>query len=136
MPEHAARLAAVLTLVENLDGAEITEDALARGVLLVKHYQSEALRLFHAAKINPDLKLAMQLRDWMLRSWTDPNISLPDIYQRGPNAIRDRDTALRVVSVLEKHGYLVKVEGSALVRRERRRDVWRIVSKEGALGEG
>jgi Protein of unknown function (DUF3987) len=136
MPEHAARLAAVLTLVEDLAAAEITEDALARGVLVVKHYQSEALRLFHAGNINPDLKLAMQLRDWMLRSWTAPNISLPDIYQRGPNAIRDRDTALRVVSVLEKHGHLVKVEGSALVRRERRRDVWRIVSNEGALGEG
>jgi hypothetical protein len=136
MPEHAARLAGVLTLVENLAADEITEGALARGIMLVKHYESEALRLFHAAKINPDLKLAIQLRDWLLCSWAEPNISLPDIYQRGPNAIRDRDTALRIVSVLEKHGYLVKVEGSALVRREKRREVWRIVSKEGALGMG
>jgi hypothetical protein len=84
------------------------------------------LRLFQGAKIDRDLRLAAQLLDW-LASWGDPNVSLPDIYQFGPNAIRDRKTALRLIGVLEKHRNLVKLPGVTTVKGERRRDAWLIV---------
>jgi hypothetical protein len=126
LPEHAARLAAVLTLVEDPAAAEVTPDFMAHGIVLAEYYSGEALRLFQGAKIDRDLRLAAQLLDW-LGSWGDPNVSLPDIYQFGPNAIRDRKTALRLVGILETHKNLVKLPGITLVKGERRRDVWRIV---------
>src|SRR5947209_13270021 len=46
LPEHAARLAAVLTLVRDIDTGEITLDEMAAGIVLAQHYAAEALRLF------------------------------------------------------------------------------------------
>jgi hypothetical protein len=129
MPEHAARLAAVLTLVENPAAAELTADVMARGVLLARYYASEALRLFQGSKIDRDLRVATQLLEWLLNSWSEPNISLPDIYQTGPNAIRDRKTALRLVGILVQHGHLLKLPETTIVRGKRRREAWRIVSE-------
>jgi hypothetical protein len=129
LPEHAARLAAVLTLVEDPDATEVSQEFMDRGIALAEHYSSEALRLFQGAKIDRDLRLAVQLLDW-LASWGDPNVSPPDIYQCGPNAIRDRKTALRLVGILETHRNLVKLPGTTLVKGERRRDAWRIVPED------
>jgi hypothetical protein len=126
LPEHAARLAAVLTLVEDLTATEVAAELMARGIVLAQHYSSEALRLFQGAKVDRDLRLAAQLLDWLV-SWGDPNVSLPDIYQSGPNAIRDRKTALRFVGILETHRNLVKLPGNTIVKGERRRDAWMIV---------
>jgi hypothetical protein len=48
-------------------------------------------------------------------------------YQFGPNAIRDRKTALRIARILETHGNLVKLTGRTNVKGEHRRDAWLIV---------
>lgn len=130
LPEHATRLAAVLTLVEEPAAVEITQEFMARGITLAEHYSSEALRLFQGAKVNRDLKLASLLLDWLRSRWDDQHVSLPDIYQCGPNAIRDRATALRLTHILETHGHLVKLPGVTLVKGERRRDAWLIVPED------
>ena len=127
LPEHAARLAGVLTLFENPDAREISPESMARGIVLAQHYAGEALRLFQGAKIDADLRHAARLLDWLHHSWNEANISLPDIYQRGPNSIGSRKLALHLVEILETHGWLVKVPGGAVVGGEPRRDVWRIV---------
>jgi hypothetical protein len=129
LPEHATRLAAVLTLIENPAASEISQELMARGIVLAQHYSSEALRLFQGAKIERDLRLATKLLDWLV-SWGDPNVSLPDIYQSGPNAIRDRKTALRLVGILETHRNLVRLPGGALVKGVRRREAWLIVPED------
>jgi hypothetical protein len=128
-PEHAGRLAAVLAMVADPSTSEICQDFMAHGITLAQHYVSEALRLFQGARVDRDLRLAVLLLDW-LSSWGERNISLRDIYQFGPNAIRDRKTALRVVQILEAHKWLVKLPGSTVVNGERRRDAWRIAAEE------
>jgi Protein of unknown function (DUF3987) len=127
LPEHAGRLAGVLTVFENPGAHEISQDFMARGIMLAQHYAGEALRLFQGAKIDADLRHAARLLDWLHHSWNEANISLPDIYQRGPNSVGSRQTALRLVKILETHGWLVKIPGGAVVGGEPRRDVWRIV---------
>jgi hypothetical protein len=59
--------------------------------------------------------------------WTEPAISLPDIYQRGPNAIRDKATATKLVGILVDHGWLHKIEGGAVIAGHHRRDAWKII---------
>jgi hypothetical protein len=54
-------------------------------------------------------------------------VSLPDIYQRGPNSIRDKTRARRTASILEDHGHLVRVPEGGVVDDTFRREVWRIV---------
>lgn len=128
-PEHAARLAAVLTLVSDLSANEITEESMANGIILMQHYLSEALRLFQGAKVDRDLQLATMLLDW-LRAHGISQISLPEIYQSGPNPIRDSRTALRIVGLLENHRWLIRLPKNTVVAGERRRLAWQIIPED------
>jgi Protein of unknown function (DUF3987) len=127
LPEHAARIAAVLTLVCNIDAGQIASVEMEAGIALADHYAAEALRLFGASRVNTDLRLAQRLLDWLLHQWGEPNISLPDIYQRSLNAIGDKATASKLVGILEEHGWLVKLPQGAVVAEQHRRDAWRII---------
>jgi hypothetical protein len=127
LPEHAARLAAVVTLVSDIHAAEIGTYQMQAGIALAEHYTGEALRLFGASRVNADLRVAQRLVDWLLHKWGEPAISLPDIYQRSLNAIGDQATARKIVDILVDHGWLVKIPEGAIVAGQRRRDAWRIV---------
>jgi hypothetical protein len=123
LPEHAARLAAVLSVVTDLDVAAISADEMRAGICLAEHYAAEALRLFGAARTNAELLLAKRLLHWFQHQWKEPAISLPDIYQRSLNAIRDQAAARK----LEEHGWLVRIPGGTVVAGQRRQEAWRIV---------
>ena len=127
LPEHAARLAAALTLLQNIDAGEVLAVGMEAGITLAEHYAAEALRLFGSSRINANLLLAQRLLDWLLGTWDEPAISLPDIYQRSLNAIGDKATATKLVGILEDHGWLVKIPEGAVVTGQRRRDAWRII---------
>ncbi len=127
LPEHAARLAGALTLVRAIEVGEIGVDEMAAGIVLAQHYAAEALRLFGASQISADLHLAQKALDWLLHQWREPAISLPDLYQRGPNAIREASTARKIVTKLEEHGSLIRIPGGAEIASVWRRDAWRIV---------
>jgi Protein of unknown function (DUF3987) len=127
LPEHAARLAAVLALVRDIDAGEVSAAEMAAGIELVQHYVAEGLRLYGASRVSGRLREAQRLLGWLLTSWPEPQISLPDIYQRGPNAIRDKVTASELVGLLVEHGWLVPLPGGAIVAGVRRRDAWGIV---------
>lgn len=126
LPEHAARLAAVLALIADPETGNVSPELMANGITLAQYYAAEALRLFEAGQINSDLLLAQKLLSW-LRSRTEAAISLPDIYQGGPNMIRDKASAARIVGVLEDHGWLKRIEGGADVGGHHRRDAWNII---------
>ena len=127
IPEHSARLAAVLAIVSDPQGDAIVSEQMEGGINLAQHYLSEALRLFEASQISGDLRLAQRLQTWLLLVWDEPLISLPDIYQYGPNAVRDKQTATKLVRILEDHGWLIREKSGGVVRALRRRDVWRTI---------
>jgi hypothetical protein len=127
LPEHAARIAAVLALVRNLEIGEIDEATLSDGINIAQHYAAEALRLIGASRQNPHLVLAQKLLTYLQNSWSAELVSLPDIYQRTLNAIRDKATAIKLVQTLGDHGWLVRVPDGAVIGGQRRRDVWKIV---------
>lgn len=125
--EHAARLAAVLTLVEDIHAAAIGGCEMLAGITLAEHYVAEALRLYEGSHVSADLRLAQRLLEWLLRQWTETAVSLPDVYRRGPNAIRSQATARKMVTILEEHGWLQKIQDGAVVAGQHRREAWRIV---------
>jgi len=129
LPEHAGRLAGVLRAVEDLDAAAASEADFANGIILAEHYAAEALRLNEGARIRAKLRQAQQLLDWLHDEWMEEYVSLPDIYQRGPYAIRDQATARGLVHELEEHGWAVRVVQGAVVAGQRRREAWRIVKR-------
>lgn len=129
LPEHSSRLAAVLALISNIEASALKAEFAANGIILAEHYSAEALRLFEAGQVSPELALAQKLLNWLRGSWEEANVSLPNIYQTGPNAIRDKTTASRLVGILEDHGWLRRVVGGAEVAGHFRRDVWAILKE-------
>ena len=129
LPEHAGRLAGVLRAVEDLDAEAACEADLERGIILAEHYAAEALRLSECARTRAKLRQAQQLLDWLHDEWLEEYVSLPDIYQRGPYAIRDQATARNLVRLLEEHSWAIRVAQGAVVAGQRRREAWRIVKR-------
>jgi hypothetical protein len=98
--EHAARIAGVLTLARDIEAGDIVATEMAAGVDLAQHYAAEALRLDGGSRVSTELRLARRALDWLLQHWPEQAISLPDLHQRGPGAIRDNKTARQVVTIL------------------------------------
>lgn len=126
--EHALRLAGTLALIDNIDAAYISPEHVKSGIILARFYLTEAHRLFQTAKTNPDLVLAEKVLAWLgTRECPDKHlVSLPDVYQFGPNAVRDKATAGRILRILSDHGWVRLVEGGAEIDGKKRRDVWEI----------
>jgi hypothetical protein len=129
LPEHAARIAAVLTLVDNIDTPRIDRETFERAVSLATYYTREALRLFEAGYASPELRRAEELRKWLLQH-DAPHIGLAEIYQNGPKTVRDAATARAAVAVLVDHGWLTPVVGSAKVKGKNVREAWSIVKED------
>jgi hypothetical protein len=117
--EHAARIGGVLALVENLSAAEISNHNIQSGIAIVQFHLGEALRLFNTSADNPDLLLAETLLAWARIRGKPVYPGL--IYQYGPNAIRDKATTERIISLLVDHGWFRPIAGGAEIDGRKRR---------------
>jgi hypothetical protein len=129
--ENAVRIAGVLTVVAG--GQVIQEQEMSDAIYIAEHYLAEALRLFQSSRVQRDLQVAQRALRW-IKEQDDSEFSLPDLYQRGPRPIHDKATAIKIVSILEDHGYLDKVDGGKVINEVFRRDVWRLAT--GVKGNG
>jgi hypothetical protein len=122
MAEHAARLAAAMTLFENITATDIPGELMVGGIKLAQFYASEALRLFEAGHINPDLLLAQKLLDWLQRDGAPEVVSLRDIYSDGPNPIRGVEKAEKIIRILINHGWIKEEKTTS---KDKRREIVR-----------
>jgi hypothetical protein len=97
LPEHAARIAGVLTLIDHVAAPSINVETLQRAIAIAEYLASEALRLFDARMASPAIRLAETLLTWLQTKWSEPFTGLKMIYQFGPNLIRDAEAARRAV---------------------------------------
>ncbi|WP_041299977.1 YfjI family protein [Hyphomicrobium sp. MC1] len=127
--EHATRLAGILTVYADLNAREIDRETMERGFDLATYYAQTALRLRNAASVNAELVEADQISQWMRDKWKaagERYISVTDLVQHGPNAIRDTTKAGRIISILEQHRHLRSIEGPREIKGKTRRKVWEI----------
>lgn len=127
--EHAARIAAVLTIFQNPDATEIDIEYMEAGIAIAQYYLGEALRLFHASNDDPLLILAEECFSYGMDK-TSGVIGLRNLYQFGPNAVRSKDKATRIVQVLESHHRAVRIKGGAVISGTRNRDAWKLIPLE------
>jgi hypothetical protein len=106
--EHAARIAGVLTIVEDRQASEIGMSAMRGALQLIEWYLKEALRLQRAARTDTRLLRAQLLLEWM-QAREEAVISFRDILRVGPNAIRTKAAADDAVAVLIDHNWIEEV---------------------------
>lgn len=124
--EHALRMAAILTLVEDLRAQNISKQKMQSAIELVHFYLSEALRLFSVGSINPDLLQADKLLRWFHNRNTE-YVHIGQVYRYGPNSLRDKDSAKKIIKILEDHGHLYPVSGGMVLDGAHRNRVWQVI---------
>ena len=106
---------------------------MAAGIELAQYYLGEALRIQAAGFDKPELILAEKLLSWLLKDWRRKEqtgyVSLPDIYQLGPAAIRSKEVAARTIAILEDHGYVRRQDRPAIVNGVQRKEVWKLLEE-------
>jgi hypothetical protein len=103
--ELAARIAGVLTIVLDPAATEITGEAMQNGIKLETWHLNEAIRLAGSSRINPKLRDAQAMLDWLIRR-DRPEISIREAQQFGPNRLRDKYTITQAFTILADHGWL------------------------------
>lgn len=125
LPENAARIAGTLALMADAFKREIDSETLADAIQLARYYLDEAIRLVAAGAIDPELRQADALREWLL-SRPDNLIGLREIYRLGPNSIRQADKARSAMKILEDHGWVRALQDSAEIDGKIHREAWMI----------
>jgi hypothetical protein len=125
-PEMAARLAATLALFDDPDLGHVPAEHMGRAITLIGYFLSEAVRLAEGATQDASLTKAAKVLEWLRREWPHDVVSLPDIYQRGPQGIRTLTAAREVAHVLETHGWLQPIPDGAMIGDVRRKQAWRV----------
>jgi hypothetical protein len=130
MAEHAARIAAVIALVEDPKASEISADAMRCGFALADYHAGEAVRLAGEVLVSENLRVAERLRLWLLKRGQSV-VHLADIYQFGPTELRDKATALAAMKILEDHGHVIACPMETVVDGKRRKQAWKVVELAG-----
>ncbi len=127
-PEHALRLATVLagfdaSQISNF--SRISSGYIRNSTILTRFYLNEALRLFNSGISDPVLQGANKLLDW-LRIKQKTIVTLREIYQCGPNSIRDVKTARKLMKLLVEHGYALPSTSGAEFEGKKRMEAYEI----------
>nr|WP_198144848.1 DUF3987 domain-containing protein [Pseudorhodobacter aquimaris] len=128
--EHAARIAAVLTLWPDLDARQVEAATMTDAVELAEFYLNEALRLKDAAIISAETAKAESLRVWLLDKWQHPEILPSEVVQSGPNQLRELKAAKAAIKTLEDAGWLVKLDAGAVIRGSARKEAYKIATNK------
>lgn len=125
--EQAARIAAVLTLWDNLEAKDVSSSTMAQAVDLAEFYLGEALRLSDASNLSAETSKAERLRVWLLGKWAHSEIVPSEIVQYGPNILRELKVAKAAIKTLVDAGWLVALDAGTEVRGKVRKEAYRIV---------
>jgi hypothetical protein len=105
--EHAARIAGVLTITNDLHAEEVGLVAMENAVALAGWYLGEAKRLQSAAQLDPKLLRAEALLEW-LKGRGRVDCTMREIMKIGPNQTRTLAVANEALSVLIEHNSIVE----------------------------
>ncbi len=127
-PEHALRIALVLTLYENPEALNVEEWAMVSGARIADWYAGEWVRVLEGYAPPKQNQDAHELWTWILAQTegrTPRAVYLKEILRLGPNRFRAKGTAERLLKLLEEYGYLLRREGME-VDGATRRVAWEV----------
>jgi Protein of unknown function (DUF3987) len=105
--EHAARIAGVITIIEDIDAKEIGIKATAGALELADWYINEALRIQQSGITDPRLRRAAELLKW-LQGQPQQTATFSGILQFGPNQLRLKAVAEEALAILAAHGWITE----------------------------
>ncbi|MFU8866157.1 MAG: DUF3987 domain-containing protein, partial [Rhodobacterales bacterium] len=122
-PEHACRLAALMTLFEDPEATEISEATMANACGLVKYHLQQFKYLCIAGTNEDAVSHAQKLLDWLKSNLTaGEGFATERILQAGPVPTRRRQTMDKALAILVQHDWIAKLpDGTVVDNKPRRR---------------
>lgn len=116
LAEHAARLAAILAAVENIDCSTVENRHMEAALRLAVFYADEAQRIKEESAADPDLRDARTLLSW-LHAERMQRVAVPVVQRFGPNALRSRKAAgiRSLLGLLSEYGWLWPIPGGCTI---------------------
>jgi hypothetical protein len=105
--EHAARIAGVLTIVDDIAVTEIGAKAMNNAIILVDWYLNEACRMQQGVVIDPRLNRAAALLEW-LQAQPNQTATFREILRLGPNQTRIKAAADEALAILKSHNWIIE----------------------------
>lgn len=127
-PEQAARIAGVMAVFEDPDSPAISGTTMAAATRLMSWYIGEAQRVLDTGEIAPAMQQAEAPRQWIVERSGRKVIAVRTVTRYGPNAIRDSQLARRLIKILEEHGWLIPIDGGAVIDGVKSKAAWRVVN--------
>ncbi|MEO1798635.1 MAG: DUF3987 domain-containing protein, partial [Pseudomonadota bacterium] len=104
--EQAARVAGVLTALQDHEAESVSLDAMQSSVSMVGWHLTEAQRLLDNGEVSKDMRDAQCLLDWLRLHRSDVPFNRRDLTRNGPSKIRGTDRIKKLLSVLEEHRHV------------------------------
>ncbi len=110
--EHAARLAAVITLIENPLAESVPGEIMANATTLMDYYLCECKRIFEIPAVDREVRDAELVRVWLVEKWAKKGngytIESRTLQQQvTPKRLRDSKAYLdRLMGILEDHQWV------------------------------
>lgn len=129
-PEHACRLAAIMTLFEDRDAETISAEVMQSACTLVKYYLSQFKYLCVAATNETEIAHAQSLLDWLLRNLTPGEAFATDrLLQFGPVHTRRARALDRALGILNEYGWINDLPPGTLIDGKKRRKAYQLSPK-------
>ncbi|MCE2929901.1 MAG: DUF3987 domain-containing protein [Vampirovibrionales bacterium] len=126
IPEHATRIAGVLTFIQNTQATELKENAVKAGIMLARYYLAEALRLNESHPDDEGIRLAKKLKAWLDDKWDEPAVSKPCIQNKVPNELRNKAKLNIAFDVLVEHGWLAPLDEPTAIKGHTRQEAFKV----------
>lgn len=107
--EHVLRLSGIIAMIDDPTVKLIEEKYIHMGITLMEYYLSEVVRVQGYLSIPHNLVLAQKVLDWCWMK-NKEELILRDLYQYGPNEVREVKKAREIMTVLEEHGWAKKLD--------------------------
>lgn len=106
--EHAARIAGILETFENLHAPDISAVTMGKAIAVAQWYLNEALRMNGSVFVDQELELAQKVLEFLQKQKLK-QFTLRDIMKNGPNAVRTKKVAEKMIQLLLQHEYVEPV---------------------------
>jgi hypothetical protein len=83
--------------------------------------------MFENGSCSEQLMRAEKLLKWLHGTYKKPIVGLSQIYQYGPNSIRDAAKAREAANVLQQHHWLHPIPGGTEIDGKPQKEVWEVV---------
>jgi hypothetical protein len=129
-PEHACRLAAIMTLFEDRDAVTVSGEVMKAACDMVKYYLGQYKFLCIAATNETEIAQAQTLLDWLLKNLQPGDGFATDrVLQFGPVASRRLKALDRQLAVLMQYGWVQELPAGTKISGKKRRKAFRLSPK-------